>query len=285
MAPEEQLEWEARAAKPAAAATFGSIAFSIVAIVIRIAGVGSGPDDESEFLLRFADDRAYLIVSIAAQAISFLLLAGALYYLLRAARHRRPETPRFVTPLLVIGPVLLAVGGMINNIALADVADEFVSSGARTNARAEDLLEGNVVGGSLQAGGVLCVALSFVLVSLNAMRAGLLSRFMGVLGIIVGVLYVLPLLPGGQSFVQLFWLGALAVLFLGRWPGGRGPAWETGEAIEWPSAARRREEHGQEMAGALSTSDPRDPQPAAEAEADDDEQQPVSRKRKKRKRR
>ena len=282
MAPEAQLEWEARAAKPAAAAAFASIAFSIVAIVIRIAGVGSGPDDESEFLLRFEDDRAYLIVSIAAQALSFLLLAGALYYLLRAARHRRPETPRFVTPLLVIGPVLLAVGGMINNIALADVADEFVSSGARTNARAEDLLEGNVVGGSLQAGGVLCVALSFVLVSLNAMRAGLLSRFMGILGIIVGVLYVLPLLPGGQSFVQLFWLGALAVLFLGRWPGGRGPAWEMGEATEWPSARRRGMEE-QPMAGALSTTDPRDPQPAAEA--DEDEEQPVSRKRKKRKRR
>ena len=115
-----------------------------------------------------------------------------------------------MVPLLALGPVLLAVGGLVNNIALADVADEFLASGERTNARAEDLLEGNVIGGSLQAGGVLCVALSFVLVSLNAMRAGLLSRFMGILGIVVGVLYVLPLLPGGQSFVQLFWLGAVA---------------------------------------------------------------------------
>ena len=283
VAPGEQLEWEARAARPAAAAAFGSIAFSIVAIVIRIAGIGAAPDNEREFLLRFEDDRAYLIISIAAQAISFVLLAGALYYLLRAATHRRPETPRFVVPLLALGPVLLAVGGLLNNIALADVAGEFVASGARTNARAEDLLEGNVVGGSLQAGGVLCVALSYVLVSLNAMRAGLLSRFMGILGIIVGVLYVLPVLPGGQSFVQLFWLGAVAMLFLGRWPGGRGPAWETGEAIEWPSAARRREEHSQEMAGSLSTSDPRDPEPADEA--GEDEQPPSPRKRKKRKRR
>jgi Domain of unknown function (DUF4386) len=278
VAPEAQTEWEARAAKPAAAAAFGSVAFSLVAIVIRIAGIGSGPEDEREFLLRFADDRTYLIVSIAAQAISFLLLAGALFYLLRATGHRRPETPRFVMPLLVIGPVLLTIGAVINNIALADVADEFVSSGARTNARAEDLLEGNVVGGSLQAGGVLCVALSFVLVSLNAMRAGLLSRFMGILGIIVGVLYVLPLLPGGQSFVQLFWLGALGVLFLGHWPGGRGPAWETGEAIEWPNP-RRRQVDEEPMAGALPPTDPRDPPPAADGD------EPASRKRKKRKRR
>ncbi len=285
MAPEAQLEWESRAAKPAAAAAFASIAFSIVAIVIRIAGIGDAPDDEREFLLSFEDDRTYLIVSLIAQAISFLALAGALYYLFRATRHRRPETPRFVVPLLVIGPVLLAVGGLVNNISVADVANDFLASGARTNARAEDLLEGNVVGGSLQAGGVLCVALSFVLVSLNAMRAGLVSRFMGILGIIVGVLYVIPLVPGGQSFIQLFWLGALAVLFLGHWPGGRGPAWETGEAIEWPSAAGRRQESG-EMAGSLSTSDPRDPEPADQPGGPQDEDPQVApRKPRKRKRR
>ena len=279
MAPEAQLEWEARAARPAAAAAFASVVFSLVAIVIRIAGIGSGPEDEREFLLRFEDDRTYLIVSIAAQAISFLLLAGALLLpaacsqaqasrdasLRDAAAGHRPRAAR-------------RSGQLSNNIALADVADEFVSSGARTNARAEDLLEGNVVGGSLQAGGVLCVALSFVLVSLNAMRAGLLSRFMGILGIIVGVLYVLPLLPGGQSFVQLFWLGALGVLFLGHWPGGRGPAWETGEAVEWPSA-RQRQVDEEPMAGALPPSDPRDPPPAPDGD------EPVSRKRKKRKRR
>jgi len=284
VAPEAQLEWEARLAKPAAAAAFGSIVFSVVAIAIRIAGIGDAPEDERQFLLRFEDDRTYLIVSIAAQAISFLLLAGALYYLFRAARHRRPETPRFVVGLMLIGPVLLAIGGVVNNIALADVANEFLASGARTNARAEDLLEGNVVGGSLQAGGVLCVALSFVLVSLNAMRAGLLSRFMGILGIIVGVLYVIPLVPGGQSFIQLFWLASLVVLFLGFWPGGRGPAWETGEAVEWPTAAGRRAEQ-EPVAGSLSSSDPRDPEPAAGAEGGRDEQEPVSRKRKKRKRR
>ena len=37
--------------------------------------------------------------------------------------------------------------------------------------------------------------------------------------------------------IQAFWLGALGLLFLGNWPGGRGPAWETGEADPWPSAA------------------------------------------------
>ena len=57
MAPGAQLEWEQRAAKPAAAAAFGSIAFSIAAIAVRIAGIGNTPDDERSFLLRFEDDR------------------------------------------------------------------------------------------------------------------------------------------------------------------------------------------------------------------------------------
>jgi hypothetical protein len=78
------------------------------------------------------------------------------------------------------------------------------------------------------------------MVSLNAMRAGLLSRFMGILGIIVGVFYALPQLGG--PILQLFWMPALGLLFLNRWPGGRGPAWETGAEEPWPSAAQLRAE-------------------------------------------
>ena len=81
------------------------------------------------------------------------------------------------------------------------------------------------------------MALSYVLVSMNAMRAGLLSRFMGILGVIVGALLVLPLLPGGGNFLQLFWVVALGFLFLGRWPNGRGPAWDVVEPVPWPTAA------------------------------------------------
>ena len=54
---------------------------------------------------------------------------------------------------------------------------------------------------------------------------------------------MLPILSG-PLIVQLFWLVAIGVLFLGRWPGGRGPAWETGEAdpvaVRAPRCARRR---------------------------------------------
>jgi hypothetical protein len=172
--------------------------------------------------------------------------------------------------LLLLAPLLLAVGGLLNQLDLNDVAEEFLAGGSRSESRAEDLLEDrNVLGGALGSGGTLCLALSFVLISLNAMRAGLLSKFMGVLGVVVGGLLVLPLLPGGQSTVQIFWVAALGLLFLDRWPAGRGPAWETGEPIPWPSAADAR-------ADALG---PDGGEQAAE------EPQPVQRKRSRKKRR
>jgi hypothetical protein len=96
-----------------------------------------------------------------------------------------------------------------------------------------------VVGTAAGFAGTLAIAFSYVIIALNAMRAGLLSRFMGVLGIGVGALIVLPLLPQGLPIVQMFWLGALGALFLGRWSGGRGPAWDTGTAEPWPAATRR----------------------------------------------
>jgi hypothetical protein len=102
------------------------------------------------------------------------------------------------------------------------------------------------------------------------MRVGLLSRFMGIIGAIVGGLYVLPILSG-PLIVQLFWLVAIGFLFLGRWPGGRGPAWEGVEAVPWPSSAEVRAKAMEEV----------DPPTAGDAEPDETAPRP-KRKRKKR---
>ena len=132
--------------------------------------------------------------------------------------------------------------------------------------RAQELLRDGTLVAAQGVGfaGRLALAFALVLISLNAMRAGLLSRFMGILGIIIGALNVLPLL-GELPIVQLFWFGALGVLFLGRWPGGRGPAWESGEAEPWPSAAEVAAQRAEEAtAGREPTPDePGNGEPAA----------------------
>ena len=88
--------------------------------------------------------------------------------------------------------------------------------------------------------------MGWVVICLNAMRIGLLTRFMGVLGVICGALIVLPILSP-LPIVQTFWLGAMAVLLAKRWPNGVPPAWTTGEAAPWPSQAEAREKRRAEM--------------------------------------
>lgn len=295
MSPDTQLRWEARAAKPAAIAAFAGAAFTLVGVVIQLSAVSSGADTDRERLLQRDEHASDFALSVGAQAISYLLIAGALYYLLRATLARRPETPKYVLAVILLAPTLLIVGGVVNQIDFTGIADEFATSasGQQTEQRAEDLLEDRSIPGAVTgSAGALALALAFVLVALNAMRAGLLGRFMGVLGVVVGALLVLPLLPLGQFIVQVFWIVALGVLFLDRWPGGRGPAWETGEATPWPPAAGRRREaradgDGETVAGSLPANDPRDPQPAeADEDPDSDTRTPhaVSKKRKRKRR-
>ena len=80
--------------------------------------------------------------------------------------------------------------------------------------------------------GLFLLAMALVLVSLNAMRVGLLTRFLGYLGIIGGVLTIIPLVP--IPIVEAYWLLALAYLLSGRWPSGVPPAWSSGRAEPWP---------------------------------------------------
>ena len=260
--PEAQLEWEAGKGKLAAAAAFLSAALAAASTAVQ-ASVGAPPESDRGKLQQFNDHESELFLGLGLQLASYVLLAGALLYLLRATRHRHPEVPRFAPGLLLLAPLLLGIAGLFNQLDYKSIADEFVTSGSRGEARAKDLLEDrSPVGSAFGLGGTLCLALSFVLISLNAMRAGLLSRFMGVLGVVVGALLVLPLLPG--AIVQIFWVAALGLLFLGRWPGGRGPAWETGQPVPWPSAADARAERlSEEPSTAGDHEAPADPQPVA----------------------
>jgi hypothetical protein len=269
VAHEAQLDWERRTGRLAAGAALASAALLLAGTVVRQAvALGSRPDNEAEFLRAIDGESTSFIVSGVLQALSFLALGVVLWYLFRATRYRRSDTPSWALPLILAGPVLLAAAAIATDLDRLSIADDFLGSERRTEARAEDLLEDRGgAGGALGLAGTLTFAFGLVLVPLNAMRAGLLSRFMGILGIVLAAAYVL--MPPIAGILQLFWVNALAVLFLGRWPGGRGPAWETGEATPWPSAADRGRA-AQAEPGEAEEPEP-EPEPAAE--------RPASRKR------
>ena len=75
----------------------------------------------------------------------------------------------------------------------------------------------------------------------------------------------------------MFWTVALGVLFLDRWPNGRGPAWSVVEAIPWPTAAQIR--------GVAAGGEPETDPPGAPAQAQPGAKQPVKRRSSRKKKR
>jgi hypothetical protein len=78
---------------------------------------------------------------------------------------------------------------------------------------------------------VLGLVVLMVYLSLQALRAGLLTRFLGSLGMALGasMILILPI----AVLAMLAWTAFLGLMFVGRIPSGRPPAWEAGEAIPW----------------------------------------------------
>ena len=107
--PGEQLEWEARRGPLAAGAAFVSAAliFASVSIQVSTDRGARGRARDAHPLRRARSD---FILSLGLQVASYFLLTGALFYLFRATIFRRPEMPRFAVGLLLLRPVLLAVG-------------------------------------------------------------------------------------------------------------------------------------------------------------------------------
>ncbi len=271
-----QLEWEARWGRPAAYAALVAAALIVATLAYRIAALPTGASNVKELLPEVKAHNGQFIVSGILTGLAMLAFVPPLYYLYRVTAFRRPEIPSITRTLIFLGPILYAICSVWYQLRQGHAADQFLAGTNKTNKHAEDLLRSAttaVAGLSLAAS--IASGLATILVSLNAMRAGLLSRFMGVLGIILGALFVLPLIA--SPVIQLFWLLALGFLFLGQWPGqGRGPAWDSGEPIPWPSPQRQVAARGAQ---------PREELEAAEEEPDDDAQGANSRSSRKRKKR
>jgi hypothetical protein len=276
----DQLEWEARYGRLAAFAAFASALLAVASVVVYNATVGSY-SDSAELLVQVHKHPGGAIAGAVLAALAMLLLIPVLLYLLTATIYRRPETPRQLRPLILIALPIAAILSIVTAALQVRAANnlfpELPLSPKVATDRADHFIRQSpapLVGYILFAAN-FAVGGAIALVSLNAMRAGLLSRFIGILGIILGVLTAIPFFFGGPSIIQFFWLLALGVLFLDRWPGQRGPAWASGEAIPWPSAAEQRARQLEEREGEA------EPAQTAVATAE----HPRSKKRKRKRRR
>jgi hypothetical protein len=244
----------------------------------------SGTGLKTPQILFYDDKMVPLILVSIVLAIGAAAIALPLLYLYRATAARRPQLPRIALYAALLGPVLLALSELLLQGVVSKLAHDFANSADHSSTAAHDALRSPLLVAAqvMRQLAVLALGLAFVMVSLNAMRVGLLSRFMGILGIIVGVLFVIPV--GSQlPIVQSFWLVAIGMLFLGRWPSGSPPAWETGRAEPWPSQQEVREARQRQAKGPGAVAAPPDPDGADES-GPAGEAHPASKKRKRKRR-
>jgi hypothetical protein len=187
------------------------------------------------------------IVGTIINGIGLLGLAATLTFLFNAARARKQEMSQATWITAIVGGVLAAIGGVAYGVVITTKAHDFATHGAQTYPQANALLGGGGIAALQYAGliGSLLLAVAFVLVSLNAMRVGLLTKFMGYLGMIAAGASLLLIGSAPALLIEVFWLLAIGYLLFGRWPNGDPPAWRTGQAEPWPTAAEIREQRQQ----------------------------------------
>jgi hypothetical protein len=309
VAPQEQLDWEARNAQRAGIA---AIAAGVLVLVSTFYAplFGSPLNSARDFdkLLKLHDHPQDALVPAVLQAIAYPLAAVALVYLYKAAKARRPETLRITYVLAIVGPVAVGIASLLYGIAIVDLAGKVHDLGLPNGVTDRSGGVANLVGvwsvGEIRAKELtsnstlftgtaildfaanLAYGFALVLIGLNSMRAGLVSRFIGVLGIVAGAVTVLF---RGSGPIEAFWLMAVGLMILDRWPNGRGPAWETGEAVPWPTAMDRQRALMEKRGEVPESKHEAEPEYEDEAVPDPSEpapqSHPVSRKRKRKRRR
>lgn len=239
----EILERERRWAKPAGIAAILATPLYILSTAIQSASGIVATSLPTEQLRSLSEHEGELLLSAVTGALSLGLIGAPLLYLFKAAQARSDRVSGAMVGFPILASGLLFIQGVLLGVGQADLASKFVAdagAGGDVYNLLEDLSDDSTVLAitqSLSLPAFLALIISMVYVSLQAMRVGLLTRFMGSLGMALGFGVILfPFL--GVPYVAallaiIVWSSYAGFLILGRVPRGRPPAWETGEAMPW----------------------------------------------------
>ncbi len=188
-----------------------------------------------------------LIAGSTLAAIAIGALTLILLLLVNATSFRRPQTWAAQRPLVLAGGIAVAVVSVGHQVASAIETHNFVVGHDYSNHAVEQALTTGTVNTiadyvDLLAG--LALAAGMIGTMINALRVGLLPRWMAFLGMFTGLLIFLPIGGAELQIVPAFWMVMVGVLFFGKYPKGDPPAWAAGEARPWPSQAQLRAERG-----------------------------------------
>jgi hypothetical protein len=206
--------------------------------------------------VKFISHHAFpLIAGGVLAAIAFGLLTLILLLLLDATRFRRPETFAAARPLVLGGGIAVALVSVARQLASALEAHSFAVGHDFSIHAAERALStgtANMLADYVGLIATLALMVGMIATLVNALRTGLLVRWMAIVGMFAAVLIFIPIGGSELEIVQSFWMAMMGVLFIGKWPNGEPPAWAAGEARPWPSGAQSRVRGAGATAGAAA---------------------------------
>jgi len=228
----QQLEDERRQGRIAGIAAIAGILIFVVAM--GFLAVDFNGAEDAEQLRMFDSVSGDIFIQCLLQGFALLLFTPALVSFFRSVQLRLGSVRPGFMGVVVASPIMLALALFLAYFAFKSASEAFkppafdITSNDDAGEALSDQFTTQLRTG-LGLAGSLGLAFVTVYLALNAMRAGLMTRFWGTLAMAMGVG---TLLFGSLMLVAFMMM--VALLIAGWWPSGRPPAWEAGEAIPWP---------------------------------------------------
>ena len=196
--------------------------------------------------VKFISHHAFpLIAGSVLAALAIVVLVLVLLLLFEAARFRRREIFGPARPLVLYGGAAFAAVSVAHPVVGAILTHKFATGTDFSTRAVEHALTKGTANLTIQYLSLLsglALAAGVITTMMAAQRVGLVPRWMGILGIVSGLLLFIPFGGAQLQIIPSFFMVMMGILLIGKWPGGDPPAWEAGEARPWPTAAEQRAE-------------------------------------------
>lgn len=230
-----------------AAMTLIAAILPFIGSILQSSG-GTAPKNMLAQIIRYEGKSTAIVIGSTLIALGIAAKAVPLVFLQYAAISRGGRVPRLLPRITIIAAIAYAIGSLAVAIVLTTGVHKLITDSGMTFDQVRNMNRDAAVlaASALATIGMFALTFGFVMAALNAMRVGLVSKFMGNMGMFAAALPLLsafpPIAPLAASapLLQAVWLIALAALIMGRWPGGTPAAWSDGKAHPWPTAAEAR---------------------------------------------